>query len=68
LGVPIDYFTYPEGDYIDSVKDQVAKAGYKAALTMSLDERKERPANKSDDLLSIMRYGQSRFEEIVDKM
>ena len=68
LGVPIDYFTYPEGDYIDSVKDQVAQAGYKAALTMSLDENKERPANKSDDLLSIMRYGQSRFEEIVDKM
>jgi peptidoglycan/xylan/chitin deacetylase (PgdA/CDA1 family) len=65
LGVPVKYFTYPEGDYIDSVKQQVVKAGYQAALSMSLDEHKERFANKSEDLLSIMRYGQSRFEEIV---
>jgi len=68
LGVAINYFTYPEGDFLDSVKDQVTKAGYQAALTMSLDEKKEGPANKSEDLLSIMRYGQSRFEEIIANM
>ncbi|MBE9013025.1 polysaccharide deacetylase family protein [Pseudanabaenaceae cyanobacterium LEGE 13415] len=65
LGVPIQYFTYPEGDYIDSVKHKIAAAGYQAALSMSLDARVERVANQSDDVLSIMRFGQSRFEEIV---
>jgi peptidoglycan/xylan/chitin deacetylase (PgdA/CDA1 family) len=65
LGVSIQYFTYPEGDYIESVKHKVVEAGYKAALSMSLDAQVERVANKSDDLLSIMRFGQSRFEEIV---
>ena len=65
LGIPIQYFTYPEGDYIGSVKQNVTDAGYKAALTMSLDPEIERVANKSEDLLSIMRFGQSRFEEII---
>ena len=65
LGVPIQYFTYPEGDFIESVKHKVTAAGYQAALSMSLDAQVERIANKSDDLLSIMRFGQSRFEEIV---
>jgi len=68
LGINIDYFTYPEGDYIESVKAQVANAGYKAALSMSLDRDKERVANKSEDLLAIMRFGQSRFEEVVTEM
>lgn len=66
LGVPIRYFTYPEGDFIDSVKQKVTAAGYKAALSMNLDPAKEHDANKSDDLLSIMRYGQSEFEAIMD--
>jgi peptidoglycan/xylan/chitin deacetylase (PgdA/CDA1 family) len=65
LGVPVHYFTYPEGDYVASVKQKVAGAGYQAALSMSLDPQIERVANKSDDLLTIMRFGQSRFEEIV---
>lgn len=65
LGVPVHYFTYPEGDFIASVKQKVTEAGYQAALSMSLDAQVERVANKSDDLLSIMRFGQSRFEEIV---
>lgn len=65
LGVPIQYFTYPEGDFIETVKHKVTESGYKAALSMSLDAQTERVANKSDDLLSIMRFGQSRFEEIV---
>jgi peptidoglycan/xylan/chitin deacetylase (PgdA/CDA1 family) len=68
LGVPIQYFTYPEGDFIESVKHKVAEAGYKAALSMSLDAQVERVANKSDDMLSIMRFGQSRFEEIVNQI
>jgi len=65
LGIAIQYFTYPEGDFIESVKHKVTEAGYQAALSMSLDAQVERVANKSDDLLSIMRFGQSRFEEIV---
>jgi peptidoglycan/xylan/chitin deacetylase (PgdA/CDA1 family) len=65
LGIPIDYFTYPEGDFTERAKDKIKNAGYKAALTMSLDPRQERSANESDDLLSIMRYGQSRFNEAI---
>ena len=65
LGIAVQYFTYPEGDFIEAVKQKVVEAGYQAALSMSLDAQVERVANKSDDLLSIMRFGQSRFEEIV---
>lgn len=65
LGVPIRYFTYPEGSYSDRVKNKVAEAGYEAALTMSLDANEERVANKSDDLLAIMRYGQSRLKDAI---
>ena len=68
LGVPIQYFTYPEGDFIESVKQKVTEAGYQAALSMSLDAEVERVANQSDDFLSIMRFGQSRFEEIVGQL
>jgi biofilm PGA synthesis lipoprotein PgaB len=67
LGVTIDYFTYPEGDFTQRAKDKVKEAGYKAALTMSLDLRQERSANESDDLLSIMRFGQSRFSEVIEQ-
>ena len=37
LGVAIQYFTYPEGDFIESVKHKVTEAGYQAALSMSLE-------------------------------
>ncbi|PZO40000.1 MAG: polysaccharide deacetylase [Pseudanabaena frigida] len=67
LGISIDYFTYPEGDFTERAKDKVKDAGYKAALTMSLDSRQERSANESDDLLSIMRFGQSRFSEAIEQ-
>jgi peptidoglycan/xylan/chitin deacetylase (PgdA/CDA1 family) len=67
LGVPIDYFTYPEGDFTDISRDKLKKAGYKAALAMSLDPRQERSANESEDLMTIMRFGQSRFDEAIEK-
>ncbi len=65
LGIPIIYFTYPEGAYSDRVKEQVKEVGYQAALTMSLDPNQELPAGKSDDLLAIRRYGQSRYQDAV---
>ncbi|PZV10544.1 MAG: polysaccharide deacetylase [Pseudanabaena sp.] len=67
LGVSIDYFTYPEGDFTDRAKDKIKDAGYKAALSMSLDSRQERSANESEDLLTIMRFGQSRFSEAIEQ-
>ncbi|NUN65639.1 polysaccharide deacetylase family protein [Pseudanabaena biceps] len=65
LGVTIDYFTYPEGDFTDIAREKIKKAGYKAALTMSLDPAQERSANESEDLMTIMRFGQSRFDEAI---
>jgi biofilm PGA synthesis lipoprotein PgaB len=65
LGISIDYFTYPEGDFTERAKDKIKDAGYKAALSMSLDPRQERSANESEDLLTIMRFGQSRFDEAI---
>jgi len=65
LGISIDYFTYPEGDFTERAKDKIKNAGYKAALSMSLDPRQERSANESEDLLTVMRFGQSRFDEVI---
>lgn len=65
LGFPIRYFTYPEGGYTERVKTLVQQAGFEAALSMSLDPAEELPAQKSPDLLSLRRYGQSRFSEAV---
>lgn len=63
LGIPIDYFTYPEGHYDEAVAAAVTQAGYKAALTM--DDWQERYAGESDSLLAIDRFGQSRLAEIA---
>ncbi len=63
LGIPIRYFTYPEGNYDERVADAVAAAGYDAALTMSND--REWFAGESDDLLSIGRFGQSQLERVI---
>ncbi len=67
LQIPIDYFTYPEGDFTDRAREKIQKAGYKAALSMSLDPRQERSANESEDLITIMRFGQSRFSEAIEQ-
>lgn len=64
LGIPIRYFTYPEGKYDPLVANAVQAAGYSAALTMNdLDERL---AGQSESLLAIGRIGQSRLAEMVD--
>lgn len=63
LGIPIRYFTYPEGNYDERVAKAVAEAGYDAALTMS--NYKEWFAGESDDLLSIGRFGQSQLEQVI---
>jgi poly-beta-1,6-N-acetyl-D-glucosamine N-deacetylase len=65
LGIEIPYFTYPEGSYSDRVREKVKEVGYKAALTMSLDPSREQPANTSEDLLAIRRYGQSRLQDAI---
>lgn len=65
LGMPIRYFTYPEGKYDQRVVDLVKQAGYSAALTMNdLDERL---AGQSNSLLEIGRIGQSRLYEMLDQ-
>ncbi len=63
LGIPIRYFTYPEGKYDARVKQWVLAAGYEMAFSMS--DVDERFAGNSPDLLSISRFGQSRTREIL---
>ncbi|MBD2021618.1 polysaccharide deacetylase family protein, partial [Leptolyngbya sp. FACHB-36] len=64
LGMPIRYFTYPEGKYDASATNAVEAAGYLAALTMNDEE--EQLAGQSKSLLAIGRIGQSRLEEMLD--
>ncbi|WP_421655746.1 polysaccharide deacetylase family protein [Leptothermofonsia sp. ETS-13] len=64
LGVPIRYFTYPEGKYNAQVAQAVQAAGYTAALTMN--DANEQLAGQSESLLAIGRIGQSRLTEMVD--
>lgn len=64
LGIPIRYFTYPEGKFDKPALEAVQATGYTAALTMNdLDERL---AGQSESLLAIGRIGQSRLQEMVD--
>ncbi len=67
LGVEVKYFNYPEGDNNPRVRQLVQKAGYTAALTMTLDAEQETTANQSPDLLSLMRFGQSRFDYAIEQ-
>jgi len=67
LGIEVKYFTYPEGDNDARVRRLVQEAGYTAALAMTLDAELETTANKSPDLLSVMRFGQSRFEYAIEQ-
>lgn len=65
LGIPIRYFTYPEGKYDKRVLKVVKEAGYTAALTM--DDVDERFAGDSENLLAISRFGQSQLEDVVEE-
>ncbi|MDJ0661225.1 MAG: polysaccharide deacetylase family protein [Crocosphaera sp.] len=62
LGIPIKYFTYPEGKHDARVKHWAMAAGYKMALSMSNEE--EMFVGESPDLLSIGRFGQSQLQVI----
>ncbi|MGL5032410.1 MAG: polysaccharide deacetylase family protein [Microcystaceae cyanobacterium] len=63
LGIPINYFTYPEGKYDARVKQWAIAAGYKMAFSM--DDLDEGYAGDSPDLFSIKRFGQSSLEKAV---
>lgn len=65
LGISIDHFIYPEGNYSDRVKYWVQLAGYHSALTMS--DRENKFAGESDSLLAIERIGQSQTETIISQ-
>ncbi|MEO1590642.1 MAG: polysaccharide deacetylase family protein [Cyanobacteria bacterium J06632_22] len=64
LGIPIRYFTYPEGNHDERVMAAAADAGYLAALAM--DDIDERMAGDSDTLLNLSRFGQSQLENVID--
>lgn len=63
LGIPIRYFTYPEGKYDERVEQFVQTAGYDAAMTMNDEE--DRFAGQSKNLLAIDRIGQSKLNEAI---
>ncbi|MBV8886687.1 MAG: polysaccharide deacetylase family protein, partial [Chroococcidiopsidaceae cyanobacterium CP_BM_RX_35] len=63
LGIPIRYFTYPEGKYDARVEKFVQKAGYVAALTMN--DLEDRFAGQSKNLLAIDRIGQSGLQNAI---
>ncbi|NJO73020.1 MAG: polysaccharide deacetylase family protein [Leptolyngbyaceae cyanobacterium RM1_406_9] len=63
LGIPIRYFTYPEGKYDARVAGEVRKAGFEAALTMN--DAENLMAGESTNLLAIDRIGQSQIEEVI---
>ncbi len=63
LGIPIRYFTYPEGHYDQRVANLVDAAGYDAALTMSNTD--EKFAGQSESVLAIARFGQSRLADVI---
>lgn len=64
LDIAIDYFTYPEGNHDERVVEATEAAGYKAALIMRQDSGKF--AGESEDLLTIERFGESRFAEVIE--
>ncbi|MBV9389003.1 MAG: polysaccharide deacetylase family protein [Chroococcidiopsidaceae cyanobacterium CP_BM_ER_R8_30] len=63
LGIPIRYFTYPEGKYDARVEKFVQEAGYVAALTMN--DFEDRFAGQSKNLLAIDRIGQSGLQNAI---
>jgi peptidoglycan/xylan/chitin deacetylase (PgdA/CDA1 family) len=65
LGIPIRYFTYPEGKYDERVAEIVKDAGFLAAVTM--DDAENLMAGQSENLLAIARIGQSQIAEVIDQ-
>ena len=65
LGIPIRYFTYPEGKFDARVKQWVIAAGYNMAFSMN--DLSEGYAGESPDLFSIKRFGQSSIEKAIAK-
>lgn len=65
LGISIPYFTYPAGKSDERVRKMVAKAGYRAALSMN--DLNEDFAGSSQNLLAINRFGQSRLERVIEQ-
>jgi peptidoglycan/xylan/chitin deacetylase (PgdA/CDA1 family) len=65
LGIPIRYFTYPEGKFDARVKQWAIAAGYKMAFSMN--DLNEGYAGESPDLFSIKRFGQSSIEKAIAK-
>ncbi|MBW4553495.1 MAG: polysaccharide deacetylase family protein [Aphanocapsa sp. GSE-SYN-MK-11-07L] len=63
LGIPIQYFTYPEGKVDSRVAAMVREAGYRAAFTM--DDWNEGYAGQSENLLAIKRFGQSGLAKVI---
>ena len=63
LNMPIDYFTYPEGNHDERVVKAAEVAGYRAGLIM--DNVSGQFAGNSNDLLTIERFGESRFDEVI---
>jgi poly-beta-1,6-N-acetyl-D-glucosamine N-deacetylase len=64
LGIPIRYFTYPEGNRDERVVAATQAAGYSAALAM--DNISGDFANASTDLLNLERFGSSRLAEVIE--
>ncbi|MEL6470809.1 MAG: polysaccharide deacetylase family protein [Cyanobacteria bacterium J06623_4] len=64
LGIPIRYFTYPEGNHDERVVEATKAAGYEAALIM--DNWEGQFAGRSEDLLTLERFGESRFDEVIE--
>lgn len=64
LNIPIRYFTYPEGNHDDRVVKATGEAGYRAAMIM--DNVEGHFAGKSEDLLRLERFGESRFDEVIE--
>lgn len=63
LGIPVHYFTYPEGNYDARVAGAVENAGFVAALAM--DNGEDRLAGESPHLLAIDRIGQSQIRRAI---
>ncbi|MBW4419583.1 MAG: polysaccharide deacetylase family protein [Myxacorys californica WJT36-NPBG1] len=65
LARPVQYFTYPYGNYDARVKRVVANAGYLAAIAFAMPT--ERFANQSTDLLSLARFEKSQLEKVIPR-